>query len=98
MSDTTVVVPVEQTVVVAADSGSVVVESQDNSYVVVTGLLGTPGRDGTNGLDGIQRLSQASDVDLTNLSDGSLLIYKADSLSWKATTKLEGQVLEAGQF
>lgn len=90
--DSLVISSQEQTVVVGDASGSVVVGSTDNSFVVVTGIMGPPGQ------DGIQNLSQAQDLDLTELADGSLLVYNSTSSRWKATDKLEGQTLEGGQF
>lgn len=89
--DTLVISAQEQTVVISQDTAQVVA-SQDTAQVVVTGIMGPPGK------DGIVRISQASDVDLTVLENGSLLVYDTPSAKWKSTIKLERQILEAGQF
>lgn len=87
-----VVASQEQAVVVDSGTTNTVVTESDSSFVVVTGIMGPAGR------DGIRNLSQAQDLDLTELSDGSLLVYNSTSSKWKATEKLEKQILEAGQF
>ncbi len=46
----------------------------------------------------IFRLGDLLDVDLTNLEDGSVLVYKANTEKWTATKKLEQQYINAGQF
>lgn len=43
-------------------------------------------------------VSKLRDVDLTNLQDGSLLIYSSSSSKWEASTLLEKQVVEGGQY
>jgi hypothetical protein len=43
-------------------------------------------------------ISQAGDVDLTNLVDGSLMIYKASSQKWTASTTLTAQSMDCGEF
>ena len=70
----------------------VVLVSNDTTQVIVTGLLGP------RGLDGIQNLSQAQDIDKTELINGATLVYRSSDSMWKATNKLDNQILEAGQF
>ena len=43
-------------------------------------------------------VSKLRDVDLTNLQDGAVLVYSANSLKWEATTILEKQTVEGGQY
>ena len=78
--------------IIVINEHEAVIVSTDTAETVVTGLMGPPGQ------DGIMNLSQAHDVDLTGLSDGATLVYTASESKWKATTKLESQILEAGQF
>jgi hypothetical protein len=77
---------------IVVSNNDTIVVSQDTAQVVVTGILGPPGK------DGILRISEASDLDLTVLENGSLLVYDTPSAKWKSTIKLERQILEAGQF
>lgn len=74
--------------VIISDSETVVV-SQDTGVVVVTGIMGPPGA---------SSLSELSDVDKTQLVNGATLVYSASNAIWKATNKLDNQILEAGQF
>lgn len=39
-----------------------------------------------------------SDVDVTNIEDGSVLVYKESTEKWVATRDLEKQRLEGGQY
>lgn len=67
----------------------VVVVTTETSGVVVTGIMGPPG---------LSSITNATDVDKTQLTDGAVLVYKADTAIWRATNKLDSQILEAGQF
>lgn len=58
----------------------------------------TVGIQGPTGATGVTSVSAASDVDVTNLKDGSVLVYSAQDSKWTATDKLEKQILDAGQF
>ena len=43
-------------------------------------------------------ISQAQDVDVTNLNDGSVLVYAANSQKWKSTVLLDTQNIECGHY
>jgi len=43
-------------------------------------------------------LSNMTDLDVTNLTNGSVLVYKTSNSKWVATTKLDAQDMEAGEF
>lgn len=43
-------------------------------------------------------LSQLKDVDVSNLKDGSVLVYSTENSSWEATTILQKQTVEAGEY
>lgn len=43
-------------------------------------------------------INSLSDVDLTDLRDGAVLVYKADTAKWRATDTLEQQIVEGGHF
>jgi hypothetical protein len=65
------------------------VNSQGTSEVVSIGIQGPPGP---------SSITQAGDVDSTNLTDGSVLVYTSATSKWRATTTLEQQNLEGGEF
>jgi hypothetical protein len=67
-----------------------IVVDNDNSVTIVTGLMGPPGT--------VISLAQVPDVDMSDLQNGSLLVYSAAANKWQATTTLDNQTLEAGQF
>lgn len=46
----------------------------------------------------IFRLGDLVDVDLSDLEDGSVLVYKANTDKWTATKVLSQQYINAGQF
>lgn len=43
-------------------------------------------------------LSNLSDVDDSNLVNGSVLVYKTETSKWTSTTLLNQQNIEAGEF
>lgn len=67
----------------------VVVVNTDTTGIVITGIMGPPG---------FTSITNASDIDKTELTDGATLVYKADTAIWRATNRLDSQILEAGQF
>jgi hypothetical protein len=78
---------------VIVSSTEVVVIETDTSNTVTTGtLLG-----GGTG-SGISSISQAVDLDSTDLANGSMLVYNAINAQWKATKLLQEQTIECGQF
>jgi hypothetical protein len=66
----------------------VVVSSQSQTKIVVGGMIGPH----------VTTLRGLSDMDLTDLTGGSLLVYNAGTEKWTATTYLNQQVVDAGQF
>lgn len=75
--------------VVVTDNTTVTVEV-GTPTVVVSGMMGPPGPSGT--------ITGSGDIDLTGLTDGATLVYSAETALWRATNKLDNQILEAGQF
>lgn len=45
-----------------------------------------------------RQLNRLDDVDTSNLTDGSVLVYSVESSKWEATTILEKQTVECGQY
>jgi hypothetical protein len=63
------------------------------------GPAGPPGPPGpVNNTAGATSVPGLTDVDLTTLSDGALLVYNTASSTWKSTTILEKQSVECGQY
>lgn len=44
------------------------------------------------------KINEARDIDITEIRDGSLLVYKANTQKWTATGTLETQAIEGGQY
>jgi len=75
-------------VIVTEKNNQVVIERKE-PLVVVAGLMGPTGATTVQGL---------TNVDLTNLTDGGLLVYKALTQKWVATTTLDAQNMEGGFY
>jgi hypothetical protein len=67
---------------------TVVIDNQQ-SKTIVTGIMGPRGA---------SSFSQLPDIDLSQLSPGSLLVYDAGTMRWTATTLLDQQTVESGQY
>jgi len=72
---------------------SAVVNTQGTSEVVAIGIQGPMGPSGSS-----FRLGDVSDVDASNLNNGSLLVYKTSTSKWTSTTELNQQTLESGEY
>lgn len=77
------------TVIVESTSAVATVVTQTNT-VIAGGIIGPRGPSST--------ISESSDVDVTNLQDGSTLVYDTAAGKWQATKLLEKQVINAGFF
>ncbi len=66
--------------------------------IVVENEPGPQGPQGPQGDAGIQNISQADDVDTSNLEDGSVLIYSQSTEKWVASRLLEKQAIESGHY
>ena len=87
MTTEIVVTEVNNTVVIVRKEPAVV-SSQSQTKIVVGGMIGPH----------ITTLRGLSDLDLTNLTGGSLLVYNAGTQKWTATLELNQQVVDSGQF
>lgn len=65
------------------------VNTQGTTEVVAVGVQGPAGP---------SYLNSAGDVDVSNLENGSVLVYKSSALKWTATRTLEQQNLEGGHY
>ena len=76
------------TEVIVTEVNNTVVLSTEDRQIVVAGMIG-PASTTLKGL---------GDIDISDLTTGSLLVYNVATQKWTATTKLENQVFESGQF
>lgn len=53
---------------------------------------------GIQGPSGLSQLSAATDADISDLQEGSLLVYKIQTNKWTSTTTLDAQNMEGGEF
>ena len=77
------------------NSPSVRVNGQGTSEIVSIGIQGPTGPVGPSTLLAI---NSATDVDVTDLQDGSILVYETSTSKWTSTTSLHFQDIEAGEF
>ena len=87
MTTEIIVTEVNNTVVIERKD-PVVVSSQSQTKIVVGGMIGPH----------VTTLKGLSDLDITNLTGGSLLVYNAGTEKWTATLELNQQVVDSGQF
>lgn len=67
----------------------VIVNQQPKKEVVAVGIQGPSGPNS---------ISMASDVNVTDVKDGSLLVYKSTTGKWTSTTILDSQNMEGGEY
>ena len=67
-----------------------VVEYEENITVPAVGIQGISASD--------MSITNMSDVDATNLEDGSVLVYKTNTSKWTSTRLLDQQFMEGGEF
>ena len=84
----TVVPQIQRQPVVVPSETTVVVEV-GTPTVVVTGLMGPPGS---------SELRLLTDVDMGQVQDGGVLVYRQATQRWAATNTLDSQLLDGGQF
>lgn len=71
---------------------TILVENPDITTIVTSAEQGPPGP------PGITKISQAEDVDVSNLEEGSVLIYSVSNEKWVASRLLENQSVESGHY
>lgn len=70
----------------------VTVNKQGTTEVISIGIQGPAGTAGSN------NISNAVDVDSTDIQNGSVLIYNTSTNKWTATTIFDAQNIEGGEF
>jgi hypothetical protein len=66
------------------------VNTQSTNEVIAIGIQGPAGASA--------QLENISNVDTTNLNNGSILVYKTNTNKWTSTTTLDAQNMEGGEF
>mgnify|MGYP003335251031 CR=1 FL=1 len=79
--------------VITSDQVYTTVETQTIAEVTTIGIQGLTGADGSAGT-----IESISNVDSSNLENGSLLIYNLSRTTWVASRLLEEQDITGGQF
>lgn len=77
------------TTTVVTEKNNTVVIRTETPKVIVTGVMGPPGR---------STLTTLEDVDVTTLSSGSLLVYNTETQKWTSTILLNQQIVDSGQY
>ena len=78
------------TQIIVTDTNKTVVVADKRPTTIVTGMMGPPAKLGT--------LGEVGDLDISNLQDGSTLIYNTNTLKWVSTTLLNRQQVDCGEF
>ena len=82
------------TIVIDNSVETVLVENEGQTVTIVTSA--EQGPQGPSGAMG--PINSAPDIDISNLQDGSLPIWSAQSQKWVANTQLTNQSLESGHY
>lgn len=94
MIETVVSETIIETIIESIDTEpSVIILSDDTPQVIIT-----ENEPGPQGVAGLSNISQADDIDITNLQDGSLIVYSTTSSKWIATKNLDQQAIDSGQY
>jgi hypothetical protein len=86
---TTVVVDKNSTVTIRDQSVNTVVVRDETPRTVITGIMGPPGKTTINALE---------DVNISQLTTGSILVYNSQTQTWTSTTLLNQQIVDSGQY
>lgn len=70
-------------------------QSTQQTFSLAVGYTGSQGAPGSIGVNSI---NTASDVDVTNLQDGSVLVYANNRSKWQSTINLNKQSIDGGEF
>lgn len=76
-------------IIVTDANNTTIVQNPTTAQIITTGAMTVPT---------VGSMATNSDVDLTNLANGGILVYNTSTSKWTATNLLENQIFEAGQF
>jgi hypothetical protein len=75
-------------VIITEKNNAVVIEKRE-PQVIISGMIGPAG---------VTTLQGLTNVDVTNLTNGGILVYNSTSQKWVATTTLDAQNMEGGYY
>ena len=88
-----------ETILLDSNQVDTILTSTKETQVITEGSQGPRGPKGDRGETGLPaNLSDSPDVNVSNLQDGSLLIFSSQQQKWVANTQLANQSLESGQY
>lgn len=88
-----------ETILLDPNQIDTILTSTKETQVITEGSQGPRGPKGDKGDTGpVANFSDSPDVDISNLQDGSLPIWSAQSQKWVANTQLTNQSLESGHY
>lgn len=94
-----IIVAEADTLVVSETQTNTIITAQVETQVITEGSQGPMGPKGDKGDTGAStNISDAPDMDISNLQDGSLPIWSTQSQKWVANTQLTNQSLESGHY
>lgn len=76
---------------------NIIVEKTQETIVIDNDIV-TIITSAEQGPPGVTRISQADDVNVSNLENGSVLVYSQSTEKWVATRLLENQSVESGHY
>lgn len=74
---------------IVTEKHNTVVVRTESPKVILTGIMGPPGKSTIQGLE---------DVDISSLANGSILVYNPQTEKWTSTVLLNQQVVDSGQY
>jgi hypothetical protein len=92
MTTEVIIERIYDTIIVDDSSDTILIETPGIVTVITEAEQGPPGP------SGITSIGNASDVDTSNKTNGSLLVYSTQTEKWVATTQLENQTFESGHY
>jgi len=94
-----IIVAEADTLLVSEDQTNTIITAQVETQVITEASQGPMGPKGDKGDTGAStNISDAPDMDISNLQDGSLPIWSSQSQKWVANTQLTNQSLESGHY
>jgi len=78
------------TTAIVTEKNNTVVVNNEQPTVIIAGMIGPQ--------SGVTTLEGLSNVDITNLVNGGLLVYQTSVQKWVATTTLDAQNMEGGYY
>lgn len=82
------------TILIDDSTDTILIENEGQTVTILTAA--EQGPQGPSGAMG--PIVSAPDVDISNLQEGSLLVYSAGTQTWVANTQLTNQSLESGHY